>query len=297
MLQFKRTIILTFLLLVAVWSNAQQSKVNAAYTFLQQGQLDSAKATIDAAVVHPETSNDGQAWYLRGFVYKSIYNQKEKADRQSISRIEALNSFKKSLSVDTSQENVQENIKNIKYLATTLYNDAGASLDAVDYKIAIDNFNKFLQYYALVDNSPENLKQKNIDFNLAIASVYSKIFESDRKGKIEFLNLAKGAFNKVLELDPNNISANYNMGILYYNQAVNLINQSDYDLDIVALSDIQDNSIKLFKESLPFMEKAYSLDPKRKETLLGLSGIYFSLNEFDKSNMFKQKLEEIEKQK
>ncbi|MBL7888402.1 MAG: hypothetical protein JNL24_02555 [Bacteroidia bacterium] len=297
MLPFKRTIILTLLLLVAVWSNAQQSKVNAAYTFLQQGQLDSAKATIDAAVVHPETSNDGQAWYLRGFVYKSIYNQKEKADRQSISRIEALNSFKKSLSVDTSQENVQENIKNIKYLATTLYNDAGASLDAVDYKIAIDNFNKFLQYYALVDNSPENLKQKNIDFNLAIASVYSKIFESDRKGKIEFLNLAKGAFNKVLELDPNNISANYNMGILYYNQAVNLINQSDYDLDIVALSDIQDNSIKLFKESLPFMEKAYSLDPKRKETLLGLSGIYFSLNEFDKSNMFKQKLEEIEKQK
>lgn len=297
MLQLKRTIFSTLLLFIAIVSNAQQSKVNAAYTFLQQGQLDSAKATIDAAVVHPETSNDGQAWYLRGFVYKSIYNQKEKADRQSVSRIEALNSFKKSLSVDTSQENVQENIKNIKYLATTLYNDAGASLDAVDYKIAIDNFNKFLQYYALVDNSPENLKQKNIDFNLAIASVYSKIFESDRKAKIEFLNLAKGAFNKVLELDPNNISANYNMGILYYNQAVNLINQSDYDLDIVALSDIQDNSIKLFKESLPFMEKAYSLDPKRKETLLGLSGIYFSLNEFDKSNMFKQKLEEIEKQK
>lgn len=111
------------------------------------------------------------------------------------------------------------------------------------------------------------------------------------------MNLAKSSYNKVLELDPNNIGANYNMGILYYNQAVNLINQSDYDLDIVALSDIQDNSIKLFKESLPFMEKAYSLDPRRKETLLGLSGIYFSLNEFDKSNMFKLKLEEIEKQK
>ena len=87
------------------------------------------------------------------------------------------------------------------------------------------------------------------------------------------------------------------MGILYYNQAVNLINQSDYDLDIVALNDVQDNSIKLFKESLPFMEKAYSLDPNRRETLLGLSGIYFSLNEKEKSDMFKQKLEEINKQK
>jgi tetratricopeptide (TPR) repeat protein len=149
----------------------------------------------------------------------------------------------------------------------------------------------------LVDPTPANIQQKDIEFSLAIASLYTKIFESDRKGKIEFLKHAKEAYNKILAVDPNNIGANYNMGILYYNQAVNLINQSDYDLDIVALNDIQDNSINLFKESLPFMEKAYELDPKRRETLLGLSGIYFSLNEFEKSNMYKQKLEEIEKQK
>ena len=105
--------------------------------------------------------------------------------------------------------------------------------------------------------------------------------------------MAKASYNKVLAIDPNNISANYNMGILYYNQAVHLINQSDYDLDIVALNDVQDNSINLFKSSLPFMEKAYSLDPNRRETLLGLSGIYFSLNEKEKSNEFKQKLEQI----
>ncbi len=284
-------------LLIAMTSHAQQSKVALAYEYLQKNKYDSAKVTIDAAVLHPDTKNDGQAWYLRGFVYKSIYNINEKSMRQSPSRIVALESFKYSLDIDTSLENKQENIKNIKYLATTLYNDAASSLNVVDYKIAIDNFEKFIQYYSLVDSSPANLKQKRIDFNLAIASVYTKIFEGDRQNKSEFLNLAKQAYNKVLDVDPNNIGANYNMGILYYNQAVNLINQSDYDIDIVALSDIQDNSIKLFKESLPFMEKAYSLDPKRKETLLGLSGIYFSLNEFEKSNMFKQKLEEIEKQK
>ena len=46
------------------------------------------------------------------------------------------------MSIDTSKENIQENVKNIKYLATTLYNDAGASLDSIDYKIAISNFEK-----------------------------------------------------------------------------------------------------------------------------------------------------------
>jgi tetratricopeptide (TPR) repeat protein len=285
--------IFAVLAVLSVVAKAQQDKVNAAYTFLQQGDLESARTAINAAVSHPETENDAQAWYIRGFVYKTIYNRDEKSNRQSAARLEALTSFKKSLSIDSTEENAQENKKNIKYLATTLYNDAAASLDSIDFKIAEQNFEKFREYYMLVDNSPANFVQNDIKFLLALASVYTQIFESDRKGKLEYLNLAKETYAKVLKLDPENISANYNMGILYYNQAVNLINQSDYDIDIVALDDVQDNSIKLFRESLPFMEKAYSLDPNRPETLLGLSGIYFSLNEKEKSDMFKQKLEEI----
>ncbi len=295
MLKILRTIIFGLLLFRAVSLNAQQSRVDAAYTFLQKGDLDSAKANIDLAILHPETQLDGQTWYVRGFVFKTIYNQNEKSNKESVSRLEALISFKKSISIDTSYENILENIKNVKYLATTLYNDAAASLDTIDYKIAIKNFDIFRAYYLLVDPSTDNFKQKEIDFSNAIATVYTQIYEGDRQGKADFLNLAKASYNKALTFDPNNINANYNMGILYYNQAVNLIRQSDYDLDIVALNDVQDNSINLFKASLPFMEKAYSLDPNKRETLLGLSGIYFSLNEKEKSNEFKQKLEQIEK--
>ncbi|MDQ3048519.1 MAG: tetratricopeptide repeat protein [Bacteroidota bacterium] len=292
MLHLKRTLFFGLLFLTTVVSNAQQDKVNAAYTFLQQGDLESAKTAINLAVSHNETSNDAQAWYIRGFIFKTIYNKDEKSNKQSPARLEALVSFKKSITIDSSEENSQENLKNIKYLATTLYNDAAASLDSIDFKIAVENFEKFKEYYLIVDPSRTNFLQNDIKFLLALASVYNQIFEADRT-RIEYRELAKTTYNKVLAIDPNNISANYNMGILFYNQAVNLINQSDYDIDIVALDDVQDNSIKLFKESLPFMEKAYSLDPNRKETLLGLSGIYFSLNEKEKSNMFKQKLEEI----
>lgn len=299
MLRLRKILIFALLSILTTLANAQPVRKNAAYQFLQPAtlNLDSAKANIDLAILHPETSNDAETWYIRGFVYKSIYNKQEKSNKQSPARLVALASFKKSLEIDTSSENKQENIKNIRYLAASLHTDVAACLDSVEYKIAISNFDIFKQYYPLVDPSPANMQQKDIEFNLAIASLYNKIYESDRKAKADFLKLEKEAYSKVLSIDPNNISANYSMGILYYNQAVNLINQSDYDLDIVALSDIQDNSINLFKESLPFMEKAYSLDPKRKETLLGLSGIYFSLNEFEKSNLFKQKLEEIEKQK
>ena len=285
------------LTMLSVFANAQIDKVSAAISLLQKGNLDSAKTIIDLAVADTEIVNDGQAWYIRGFIYKSIYNAREKTNIKSPLRLEALNSFKRSLFIDISLANVVENKKNIKYLAATLYNDVKASLDSVNYLIAIDNFEKFKTYSKLIDTSQETIKQNDIKFLLALASVYTQIYENDRKGKSEFLNLAKATYYKVLILESNNISANYNMGILFYNQAVQLINQSDYDIDIVALNDIQDNSVKLFKESLPFMEKAYQLDPKRREILLGLSGVHFSLNEKEKSDYYKQKLQELEKQK
>ena len=148
------------LLILAGVTKAQTDKVNAAIAFLQKGNLDSAKITIDAAISDSHTAASGQVWYYRGFIYKTVYNKTEKANKQSPARIEALNSFKKSLSLDTSVENIQENINNIKYLATSLYNDAAASLDSVDYKIAIEDFDKFKEYYLLIDPSTANFKTK-----------------------------------------------------------------------------------------------------------------------------------------
>ena len=44
-------------------------------------------------------------------------------------------------------------------------------------------------------------------------------------------------------------------------------------------------------------EKAFELEPKREETLIVLSGIYYSLNEFDKSKAYQQMLDDLRKQK
>ncbi len=293
-------------LLVTPLLKAQDDPLRMAAVYLQNGQLDSAKIVLDQLSGDPSATNNASVWYLRGFVYKTIYNKHEKSNMQSLSRLEALRSFRHSLSMDTSQAGIDENKKNIKYLTTTLYNDASISLDSSDYKLGIETFEQFKQYYILIDTSQNAIKQYDVKFLLALGSVYSKIFEGDKKLKAEileasknkkneFLGLAKDAYTKVLILDPNNITANYNMGILYYTQAINLINQLDYGVDIRTLNDTQDNSITLFKESLPFMEKSYKLDPNREETLYGLSGIYFSLNEIEKSNEYKKKLEDIKK--
>ena len=52
-----------------------------------------------------------------------------------------------------------------------------------------------------MDSSQENFKQKEIDFSNAIASVYTKIFEADKKTNAEFLNLAKGIEYNICDAD------------------------------------------------------------------------------------------------
>lgn len=70
----------------------------------------------------------------------------------------------------------------------------------------------------------------------------------------------------------------------------------DYDDSLGALFDVQDHSVELFKQSLPFAERAYGIEPKREETLIVLSGIYYSLNEFQKSKDYQKMLDDLRKQ-
>lgn len=302
-----RTFILGLLLLGAVVANAQQELIGVAYEFLQQNNLDSAKATIDRAVVLPETANDPLAWQVRGYVYKSLYTKKEKNNKRSAARLEALNSLKKSIALDPAKEHYAENVEAMKSMINSLHNDAAMSLDAAnknlnpaDYELAIELFKKSQEFYKIINPSVEVGQQRQIEFDLALGSVYNTFIESSKNDStrtFKYRRLAKNLYNKVLVVDPENVSANYNMGILYYNQAVELVLLSTYPEDFAELTLLQDNSDKLFKASLPFMEKAYTLDPNRIETLQGLSGIWFSLNELEKSNMYRKKLQDIEKPK
>ena len=53
----------------------------------------------------------------------------------------------------------------------------------------------------------------------------------------------------------------------------------------------------LFRRSLPYMKTGLNVDPKNEHILEGLAGIYFALNEPDKSIEFKEKLKMLKEQK
>jgi hypothetical protein len=67
------------------------------------------------------------------------------------------------------------------------------------------------------------------------------------------------------------------------------------DEDLDKMMKVQDECVEIFKKAEPYMLKAESLDPRKIETLEGLSGIYFALNEPEKSNAYKEKIAQLKK--
>lgn len=281
-------------------------------------ELKQALELIDNSITNPQSQNDPFAWYVRGFIYKEWYKTFETQNKKSKTRNEALVFLKKAIALDTSRTKAfsvtssfhyngqvatitldydQKTIRQIlKYLGASFYNDAGASLDAVNYPTAIEDYEKFKECM-LIAEPTYNIKAREIEFKNALATVYEKIFRSDIKAQKQFFGMTETLYKQVLSLDTNNWGANYNLSMLYYNYGVDLINNMSVTEDIVVIENITDESTALFKKALPYSLKANLLKPDRREVLVCLMGIYFSLYEQEKSDEYKAKIALIDKGK
>jgi hypothetical protein len=297
-ISIKRTIVRLVLVAVVLLPvghvSAQQEAIREALKALQTEDLEGAKANIDSASVHPETKDSSSTWYYKGFIYKKIYNNQKKSDKESKSRDISVESFKKFFELDKKSELFETAYKSTKYLASTYYNDAATSLNPKGYEMAMRNFEKHKETMLLIEPDYD-FGSLETQFYLVLGQVYNQMYEQDREVNKPFYQKTQDAYLIVLGVDSNNLSANYNLAILYYNEGVNIIKNLDYDLDLITLEIIQDEVVNLFQNSLPYAEKAYFLNHCRKETLIMLSGIYFSLNEMEKSELIQKELEGIER--
>ncbi len=289
---------LALAMLSGVLLNAQTSMhVNAAFMYLQQGQIDSAKKEIDLRMKEPGAANDPDSWYINGFVYKELYKKYENTNVESPYRIVAKDAFIKSIGIDTSKVRIQATRDNLRYLGSRFYNDAAQTLDTLNYKKSTINYNYYREC-TLAAEPNFNIKTKDVEYYNALGTMFNTAYTADKKANIKYFDLARDTYLKVLTIDPNDYKANFNMGLLYWNKGVDVIyNDINLDDSIDVVFDMQDRSVEMFKQSLPYAEKAYLMEPKREETLIVLSGIYYSLNDFQKSQMFQQMLEDLRKQK
>ncbi len=264
--------------------------------YMQKNEIDSAKKYIDLAIQNEELKEQPKTWYYKGFIYKELYKTYEKENKTSSYRLAAVDAFKKMWGMEGKEEFSESASKIVKYLASTLYNDAARMLTPEDYLTAVVNYNNYKE--AILLSEPQvDLTSQDVKFKLALASMLNRPADTGEGLDSLESHQIKKLYIEILVLDKENPVANYNLAILYYNEAADIINNMDYDMDIDKLNEIQDHCVTIFLEALPYMKKSYELNYNRKETLIGLSNIYYGLNDMIKSEEYKKELADLEKDK
>lgn len=277
--------------LTTVLLPAQGDPLVEALRSYQAGDLAKAREHIDKAVRTAEHAEDPEAWLVRGYVYKDLFKGESNGTEAETIRDEAVGSLFTSLTFDKEGTYRENALQAYDFLTRTYFNDAAKALNELNDQRALAFFAKYKESMLRVDPQAQ-LKAREVEFNNALGTVYTKRFNQDRS-QFDLFDKAITAFRAVLELDPENYGANYNLATLYYNRGVYNIRSINADSDFPSLEKLQEVSREFFQLALPYMLKAHEMNPGRRETLLGLEGIYYSLQDDANSERYRQLFEEL----
>ena len=291
----KRWYIFLVFFLVSGVAFAQPHEAVTAMVKSNNSEHDSARYYIDLAITTEIGKEDAQTWTFRGYVYKAIYKAREKDDYNSASRKIAIESLTKALALDTANEYADQNRQGISYLASTYYNNAVVTLNTDQYQTSLACFEAYKDATKIID--PDfNFDSQEVQYQRVLASsVYSILYDQAPKGeaKDDWLEKAVEAYQTVLEIDSNDFSSNYNIGVLYYNLGVHKLKEIAPESDLEVVIVVQDESAELFRIALPYMQRALRLNETRLEVYNAMAGIYFSLNNILLSNYYTKIMGEL----
>jgi tetratricopeptide (TPR) repeat protein len=112
----------------------------------------------------------------------------------------------------------------------------------------------------------------------------------DQEG--DFLNAEKD-YIASLERNPNAFDANYNLGALYFNEGASTKNKANETSNNKLFEKLKKEADAFFTKALPFLEIAYKLNAKDRNTLLALKQLYYFKEDYPKSEEMKKQIEEL----
>jgi hypothetical protein len=211
----------SFVLSYSTSAQGAPSKATMAAKLCQDKQLDEALLTIEEAIADPLENTEAYTWYVRGFVCKEIYKSTESSNRFSPKRMQALEAFIHSA---TLQNNSLESAHApLKYLLTTLFNDAIMSASSFELTTEIESDSLFAQYVKFNEraqiHSAQELKNHEASWLKTKAQRYFEIW--NQQNDSDYGNtMAIKYYSRALEITPQDCITVYNVGVAYYDQAV-----------------------------------------------------------------------------
>jgi hypothetical protein len=287
-----RSACVCLLMLTAGGVCAQEGTLNRAQQLLRTKDYDRAKLTIDSAITNPQTANDFITWTTRAYAYYYLYIRSDKFKLNSNLRDTAIAAVQKSSSLKPDSDYASNNKRILVSVSSHYFNLAKSLLqDSANADRSQIAYNRYKELTKKFEPS-HDFAAKDVEYYLAVGSQYSDMFSKDNNNA-KAQETAKVALLKVLDMQPDNSNANMNLGLMYYNQAVNLSKSLDYGADFTQIDFVQENMVKLAKQSEQFIYKVYNIDNKNVKAVQALYYIYRMLNELPKSDEFKKKAIEL----
>ena len=253
----------TFLLFLILLGVAQMgySQVNPivakAAELCDEKKYDEALAQIDDGFILASLNSDANAWFVKGFILKELYKQKEANQRKSNYRYRSVAALTKAREFDSNLEFASNIDAAFQYIAFTYFNDAllrSAEMDNESENEPLDLFKKFEELYK---GSDVELKDLKLEFNSKMAEGHYRNWIKNTEDTHHYV-LCLDYYSKVLSLDNRNCTANLNLAIVNYNQGVFMIRKIGAQTDMMDLISIQDESVKKFKAAMPYAQQAFA---------------------------------------
>ena len=267
--------ILSILLFVVSLGFAQEDAVNKAAQMLQSKDYANAIPLLDAASLNSKTSGQAKTWYYRGFAYKDKYNAtKDTNDRNAV-----VESLSKAMDLDVVGEFKSTCVQLMKYISTSIYNDAVKELNNQDYPAAHRHYDEYLSLLEKV--SPEDITSE-----LVFYAGYTAYMSRDMQPALVYFEKAR--------------SLNHNDPLLYELLGKEYWELGEQDKSIQALEDGSakyprnkdlvlleiDYLLKMGNTSKATdkLDKAIMLDPTNFDLMVLQAQLYEMQAKFDRAN-------------
>lgn len=260
---------------------------------LTKSDVLNARDTIMLAMNVESEKVDPYSWLVKGFIFKEMFKVVEDSSITSESREIAVESIEMCMDLDKKNQYSKECNTVLEFLANSYFNhSAYLTLEGTEesFKESELYFNKCRRLLRLTNPSID-LTQWDVNFQLNQAKALTKVYERDVYRNDHIIEKAIESFKLVLALDSGNHEANFNIGTAYYNRGVYKVRKINFDVEIDTLILIQDQCIQLFQKALPYMQKAYEIRPRHKETLKGMWFIERALSNDERSEFYRKEIE------
>lgn len=250
-----------------------------------------AVALMDTAINYCKEENDNAVnWYNLSLYYKAYFKQTK--DVQLRDKILEVTLTARSKDVENELE--KQLNSSLRSIANSYRNELNFYFNdtsGVYLGKAIAKHEEYKKVYRLAEKD-KNFNDEDVVVYNILGSRYETKYNNNKEVYTAYLDSSIHYYSQSLKLDSTQSEIYNSMGLIFFNQAVDIINNLDYEADLQLVMESDAKKADLAMKGLPYFEKALDYDANNGKIIYALAGCYKILNFDEKYNQCLELLKE-----